>query len=160
MSRTLSTKYGSADSLKVSLRCGCREKACQMRWMVEAPYPVARAIERRLQWVASGGVSSSVMRTTSATSSSPMRRGAPERGASCRPSRRSSAKRRRHLPTVNSVTSNKAAISLSESPSAAASTIRALNARACHDLRLRLSRSNSLRSSSVRVMSTAVLATE
>ena len=35
MSRTLSTKYGSAESLKVSLRWGCREKACHIRWIVD-----------------------------------------------------------------------------------------------------------------------------
>jgi hypothetical protein len=35
MSRTFSTNSGSLESLKVSLRCGCRPKARQMRWMVE-----------------------------------------------------------------------------------------------------------------------------
>ena len=30
-----STNSGSDDSLKVSERCGCRPKACQMRWMVD-----------------------------------------------------------------------------------------------------------------------------
>lgn len=35
MSRTFSTNSGSVESLKVSLRCGCRLKARQMRWMVE-----------------------------------------------------------------------------------------------------------------------------
>ena len=42
----------------------------------------AFAIERRLQCVASCGVASSVWRTTSATSSSPICRGAPGRGSS------------------------------------------------------------------------------
>ena len=42
----------------------------------------AFAIERRLQCVASRGVVSSVWRTTSATSSSPIWRGAPGRGSS------------------------------------------------------------------------------
>jgi hypothetical protein len=40
------------------------------------------SIERRLQWVASGGVVSSVNRIVSAISSSPIWRGAPGRGSS------------------------------------------------------------------------------
>src|SRR3989442_1115020 len=31
MSRTFSTSWGSLESLKVSARCGCRPKACQIR---------------------------------------------------------------------------------------------------------------------------------
>ena len=68
--------------LKVSMRCGCNAKARQMRWMVEGAWPTARAMERRLQWVASGGVSSRVRRTTSLMSSSLMRLGVPGRGSS------------------------------------------------------------------------------
>ena len=41
MSRTFSTNRGSVDSLKVSLRCGCSEKARQMRCTVEIDTPEA-----------------------------------------------------------------------------------------------------------------------
>ena len=72
MSRTLLTNSGSLDSLKVSTRCGCRPKAPQMRCTVVTETPVARAIERRLQWVAFSGTVSSVRVTTSAILSSPI----------------------------------------------------------------------------------------
>ena len=45
-------------------------------------WPTARAMERRLQWVASVGVSSKVRRTTSVMSSSLIRLGVPGRGSS------------------------------------------------------------------------------
>jgi hypothetical protein len=35
MSRTLSTKNGALDSLKLSARCGCKPKAFQIRWIVD-----------------------------------------------------------------------------------------------------------------------------
>src|SRR5207245_2851517 len=45
--RLLSTNSGSVDSLKVSLRCGWRENARQMRCTVETDKPEALAIERQ-----------------------------------------------------------------------------------------------------------------
>src|SRR5271169_6002061 len=48
MSRTLSTKRGSVDSLKVSLRCGWSENARQMRCTVETDKPEALAIGKCL----------------------------------------------------------------------------------------------------------------
>src|SRR5712675_699412 len=54
--RLLSTKRGSVDSLKVSLRCGCSENARQMRCTVETDKLEALAIERVLQWVAAAGL--------------------------------------------------------------------------------------------------------
>src|SRR5207302_6967085 len=80
MSRTLSTNSGSADSLKVSLRCGWSENARQMRCTVEIDKPEALAIERVLQWVAAAGIVSNVVVTTSAIFSSPILRGAPGAG--------------------------------------------------------------------------------
>ena len=62
--RLLSTNRGSADSLKVSLRCGWRENARQMRCTVEIDKPEALAIERVLQWVAAAGIVSNVVVTT------------------------------------------------------------------------------------------------
>src|ERR1700739_2376665 len=60
MSRTLATKSGSLDSLKVSNRCGCRPKARHIRCTVETDSPLARAMLRELQWVALGGFVSRV----------------------------------------------------------------------------------------------------
>ena len=61
-------------------------------------------MERVLRCVASLGASSSVSATRRSTASSPMPRGAPERGASTTPSRRRSAKRRRQVATVSPLT--------------------------------------------------------
>ena len=60
MSRTLSTKCGSADSLNVSARCGCWPKAPQMRQIDVWDSPASLAIERSDQCVASAGVEVSV----------------------------------------------------------------------------------------------------
>ncbi len=67
MSRTLSTNNGSLDSLNVSERCGCSPKAAQMRRIVVWEKPVAPAIERIDQWVASAGVERNVRSITAAT---------------------------------------------------------------------------------------------
>src|SRR5207302_10203531 len=64
MSRTFSTKYGSADSLNVSARCGLSPNARQIRPTADWDIPVARAIRRVLQWVALAGLVSSVRVTT------------------------------------------------------------------------------------------------
>ena len=86
MSRTFSTNSGSVEppdlirGLKVSLRCGCSEKARQMRCTVETDRPDALAIERVLQCVAAAGIVSKVVVTTSVIFSSPILRGAPGRG--------------------------------------------------------------------------------
>ena len=45
MSRTLSTKCGSLESLNVSERCGCKPKAPQMRQIVVCERPLSSAIE-------------------------------------------------------------------------------------------------------------------
>ncbi len=98
MSRTLSMNNGSGDSLKVSLRCGCRLKARQIRLTVLWLMPHCRAIARVLQCVASRGVVSRVNVTTRSTSASLTVRGAPGRGSSSNPSSRFATKRLRHLP--------------------------------------------------------------
>src|SRR5438128_7830434 len=79
--RLLSTKRGSVDSLKVSLRCGCSENARQMRCTVETDRPDALAIERVLQCVAAAGMVSKVVVTTSVILSSPILRGGARRAA-------------------------------------------------------------------------------
>ncbi len=58
MSLTFSMKKGSVESLKLSSWCGLRPKARQMRLTADWLIPVASAIERVDQWVASRGVSS------------------------------------------------------------------------------------------------------
>jgi hypothetical protein len=55
---------GSGDSLNVSLRCGCRLNARQIRLTVLWLSPHCRAIARVLQCVASRGVVSRVNVTT------------------------------------------------------------------------------------------------
>ena len=62
MSRTFSMKQGSADSLKVSVRCGCSAKARQMRLTVVWLRPELRAMDRvrAPSRVPGGGVKESV----------------------------------------------------------------------------------------------------
>jgi hypothetical protein len=60
MSRTFSTKNGSVDSLKVSTRWGCKEKARQIREMADWDTPVAWAMVRVDQSVPCAGVDSKV----------------------------------------------------------------------------------------------------
>jgi hypothetical protein len=73
-------KSGSADSLKVSVRWGCRAKARQMRCTALRLRPLAVAIARVLQWVASAGVVSSVKVNTASTCASLIIRKAPGGG--------------------------------------------------------------------------------
>src|SRR6201995_3106188 len=119
MSRIFSTNSGSVDSLNVSDRCGCSEKALQMRCTVVTDRPLARAIDRRLQWVAPGGVLSSVAVTTSAILLSPILRGAPGLGSSLSPDKRRWANRLRHVVTVIRATPSRVAMAELLSPVAA-----------------------------------------
>ena len=155
MSRTFSTNWGSVESLKVSVRCGANEKALQMRCTVEMDKPDALAIERVLQCVASDGIVSSVLVTTSSIFSSPILRGAPQRGSSSRPSKRLLANRFRHSPTVSRETPSSPAIALLFMPSAANITICARAASARAIFRRRTRSSNSLRSLSLSTIFTA-----
>lgn len=103
MSRTLSMNNGSVDSLKLSDRCLEAERL---------PDPgdgrLAHAhglgIDRVDQCVAPSGLSSKVFMTTASTFSSVIVRGAPGRDSSSKPSKRSATKRRRHFPTMASLT--------------------------------------------------------
>jgi hypothetical protein len=90
---------------------------------------------RVLQCVAAGGWLSSVRTMTLSTTASSILRGTPGRGSSSSPSRPRSTKRRRHLPTVCTVTRSRAATTLLLKPEAQANTIRARNAKACAVLR-------------------------
>src|SRR6476646_85432 len=93
MSLTLSMNCGSGESLKVSDWCGFKPNARQIRLTADWLIPVAAAIERVDQCVAPTGCCSSVFTITRSTSSSPIVRGLPGRGSSCRPSRPLRAKR-------------------------------------------------------------------
>ena len=129
--------------------------ARQMREMAVWDIPVAAAIERVDQCVAPPGASSRVLTTTFSTISSVMARGGPGRGSSKSPSRRRSAKRRRHFDAVASEHPSLAAIDLFNSPAAAPSTIRHRSARACDDFGRRAHRCSTSRSSSLSTTSTA-----
>jgi hypothetical protein len=87
MSRTSSMNCGSGESLNASVWCALRPKARQIRLIALWLSPVAAAIDRVDQWVASGGCSASVVTITRSTSSSPIERGRPGPGSSCSPSR-------------------------------------------------------------------------
>jgi hypothetical protein len=151
----LATKSGSVDSLNVSSRCGCNPKARHTRCTVETDNPQARAMPRELQCVAPGGRLSKVRTIVASIRASSMVRGVPDRGSSCKPSMRCSAKRRRHLPTVFTSTSSAAATRLFCSPSAQASTILARRAKAWAVFRRTDSDVSSNRSASVRSTLTA-----
>jgi hypothetical protein len=94
---------GSVDSLNVSSRFGFRPKALQMREMAVRDTPIALAMDRVDQCVASVGRSSGVLVITASTFSSVIRRGRPGRGLSRRPCRRMTANRLRHFATVTPV---------------------------------------------------------
>ncbi len=136
-SRTFSTNCGSVDSLNVSVRCGCKQKARQIRCTDDADMPDAFAMPRVLQCVASEGLASSVLVTISSIRSSPILRGAPHLGSSPRPSRRCLANRSRQIRTVWRVTPTADAIWQLFSPSAARRMISARCASARAILRRR-----------------------
>ena len=149
MSRTFSMNCGSGDSLKVSVRCGFNPKALQILLIADWLIPVASAIERVDQWVASRGVASRVVTMTVSTCSSEIVRGAPGRGSSFKPSRRHSQKRCRHFETVPRSTPSRWATSPMVAPVALSSTIRQRRASACALVGRRDHRSSVARSSSV-----------
>ncbi|MGX1095967.1 hypothetical protein RKD47_006733 [Streptomyces albogriseolus] len=94
------------------------------REIADCDIPVAAAIDRVDQWVASFGFSSSVLTMALSTSASVIFRGTPGRGSSDRPSRPRSRKRRRQVRTVSGVMCSRRDTSMIECPSAHSSTIR------------------------------------
>src|SRR5579875_2337289 len=144
-------KNGSLDSLKVSVLCGCKPKACQIRTMADCDRPVRWAMLRVLQWVALSGLLSRVRRMTSSILASLSERGAPGRGSSAKPSKRSSTKRVRHLPTVCGVIRRVLATVLLSVPWAQAKMMRARRARRWADIGRLAHDCNWVRSSSVRI---------
>ena len=67
MSASLAMNSGSRLRLKVRRRCGCSWWAAQIRCTVRKDSPVALAIIRPVQWVASPGGSAQVSATTRCT---------------------------------------------------------------------------------------------
>ena len=154
-SRIFSTRSGSGDTLNSSWRHGLSPNARQIWRTVVCEIPWRAASPRLDQCVASGGAVSNVSTITASTTSSPIVRCAPGRGASTRPSSRSMAKRCRHLPTVVGLHPNSAAMSACvRSPSAQANTIRQRNANACDDEWRRVQRCSVWRSSPLRMIGT------
>jgi len=143
-------KSGSFESLNVSTRWGCRVKARQIRLTAVWLSPQRFAIARVLQCVASGGVVSSVSRTTRSTAASLIWRGAPGRGSSSRPSTRLVTKRLRQRPTVWRVTPTSRATASLVCPAAQLNTMRARCATACAVFGRRAQRAKVSRSSAVR----------
>ena len=154
MSVTFSSNCGSLETLKRAVRCGFKPASRQMRCTLVWLMPIALAIVRTLQCVASGGVSLAVLASTLAfrSGASGLRPGGRVLSRK-RPSTPSSAKRlcQRHthgfdLPVVR-------AIALTLSPSAVASTICARQTTFAGVLRSATRRSSQTRSSTVIVMS-------
>src|ERR1017187_6776461 len=149
MSRTFSTSCGSVESLKYSLRWGCKPKACQICCTLLWLSPPVAALDLVLQWVASRGVDSRVFTTTASTRSSLILRGALLRGSSSSPATPRLMNRDRHLPTVALVTCNSSAIWVLVTPLAQRSTMRERKATPCAVVRRRVQRSRVWRSSGV-----------
>ena len=149
ISRTLSTKKGSVESLKCSCRWGCKPKVRQMRWTASLDRPLSSPMVRTDHWVSSSGLVCSVLYTTSATCSSVIDRGAPERSSSYKPLSPFLRKRWRHLPTVARVTPTAAATASLGQPSAASRTISARRTNPCGRLRECAIDANCSRSDSV-----------
>ncbi len=123
MSRTLSTKSGSVESLKVSSCHGFSPKAFHIRLTVGCDIPNDFASPLVDQCVASAGFSVKVFTITASTWSSVTVRGTPERCSSARPFSRLATNRERHLPTVVPVQPSSAATAWFVLPSAQPSTI-------------------------------------
>ena len=77
ISRTFSTNWGSADSLKVSTRCAWRPNVCQIRAIVAFDRPTAAPKVRVLHCVISAAGASNVRVITATTRSSLTVRGRP-----------------------------------------------------------------------------------
>ena len=73
MSASLLTNSGSRERLKVRTLCGCRPCASQIRCTVRKDSPLAAAMARPVQWVASPAGSPQVMATTCRTVASAVR---------------------------------------------------------------------------------------
>jgi hypothetical protein len=141
--------WGSGESLKVSTRCGFNPNARQILLTADWLIPVAVAIDRVDQCVASTGVSSRVFTITSSTASSVTERGAPGRGSSWSPSRRPARNRDLHFAAVDCLIPSSLATTVLFLPVADNRTMRQRRASAWALFGRRAHRSRVERSSSV-----------
>lgn len=153
-SRTLSTSWGSGESLNDSDTWGLSPNVRQIRPIIVWLIPAFSAIERVLQCVSPGGVLSSVWTMTASTAASEIVRGPPTRGSSYSPAKRRSTNRVRHFPTVALVVRYRRATTVFVTPSVHASTSRARNARRRFTCARFVKRTNSARSSAVTASAT------
>ncbi len=125
MSRTLSMNWGSFDSLNVDSSHGLRPNAFQMRTTAVCVIPVEPAMSRlSTNATPPSGFPPTFLHDDPFNLVVGDARGAPGRGSSTRPSRRSSTKRRRHFPTVAWLTPSSAATCLLSDPPAQAYDLR------------------------------------
>src|SRR6476661_1156648 len=119
-SMSLSSNFGSLDTLNVSTRWGCKPRSDQIRCTVAGLTPTCLAIVRHDQCVAPGGVVVVVNSTIRAIVSSGIEglRPRPSRIFSS-PANPSSTNRVRHARTVTGVTPTSSAITALATPSAA-----------------------------------------
>src|SRR6476646_3840928 len=131
-SMSLSSNFGSVDTLKVSTRCGAKPRSDQIRCTVAGLTPTCLAIVRHDQCVAPGGVVVVVNSTIRAIVSSGIEglRPRPSRIFSS-PANPSSTNRVRHARTVTGVTPTSSAITALATPSAAISNTRDCNTCRC-----------------------------
>ena len=156
MSSTFSLNKGSLLSLKVRNRWGFSPCLFQIRRTDASLSPLARAIVRVLQCVASDGFSKVVMRTTFCTFCAEIFGFRPGRGASFwMPSIPCRRKRPRHRATLCRDTFSCSAINRSVIPSAAIRIILARNANLTDEVRARAAFSSDSRNASVNLISRA-----
>src|SRR5215211_2016718 len=157
---SFSVKCGSFDSLNVFRRCGLRPCASQIRCTVAALTPCALAIERQLQCVCPGGFVCVVACTICLIFAAEIAGLRPRPGfVSVNAAVPPSSNRRRHRITVGRLTPSLRAISLFDSPAAAASTIRARQATLCGLFCAATQRPSSARCSTERAVAAIAAAT-
>jgi len=130
MSSNFASKSGSGLKVKVRMRWGCNLAAASIACTVLGGSPSSAARVRTVQRPCDSGCWQTRVCTLCRTLKSCLG-GRPDRGASRRPSIPSTAKDRRHFPTVIAGICNAAAICWLLDPSAAASTIRLRRANDC-----------------------------
>src|SRR6476619_4403754 len=131
-SMSLSSNFGSVDTLKVSTRCGAKPRSDQIRCTVAGLTPTCLAIVRHDQCVAPGGVVVVVNSTIRAIGSPGIEglRPRPSRIFSS-PANPPSTNRVRHARTVTGVTPTSSAITALATPSAASNNTLACTTSRC-----------------------------
>src|SRR5262245_25230829 len=148
-STSLSSNFGSPDTLNVSTRCGLRPRFDQIRCTVAELTPTCLAIVRHDQCVAPAGVVVVLNRRISAIVSSGIEVLRPRPALIfSSPANPSAPNRRRHARTVSGVTPTSSAITALATPSPANNNALACNTCRCGADCARANRSNVSRSAS------------